>query len=226
MASLPPLRIPPEFVDTATALAGLPAESFEGIVALLAEPGQEVSQRRLARAIEDTAGGGLSGRRLLEMVLSVGGLVGTGGLRDPADVANLFSKSPDLEDETTLRPTVAARLTRLLEAKATGLLGHARDLLAQHEHLLADVRILSDVRPLFAEDSADSIEGAVIGHVLRLGLVRGEPASIDVALDIEDLERIQSVVARALKKDETLRSLIKTADLPLVVPFEVQDAEE
>ena len=79
------------------------------------------------------------------------------------------------------------------------------------DNLLQSTRILTDVRPLFSDD-AQSIDGAVVAHTLRL---RYDSAGIDhelsLALDSSDLHKLIEDCERALQKEKTAQERICNA---------------
>ena len=86
------------------------------------------------------------------------------------------------------------------------------------DNLLQRTRILTDVRPLFSDD-AQSIEGAIVAHTLRL---RYDSAGVDhelsLALDSSDLHRLIGDCNRALLKESTAQEkLCKPANVPSMI---------
>jgi hypothetical protein len=95
--------------------------------------------------------------------------------------------------------------------------GKAEDVLTDHEHVFVAVRILTDIRPVFPDDVADPPEAAVIVNMLRIDhWTDREHRSIYIALDEEDLARLQEATQRAVTKTETLKKFLSSAGLAYV----------
>jgi hypothetical protein len=85
----------------------------------------------------------------------------------------------------------------------------ALELAYEHSRLLQKARIFTDVRPVFTDDATD-VQGAVVSHTLR---VRYSDLRVDhiveFALDERDIRAIAKECERALKKSETIRTLLR-----------------
>lgn len=222
----PSLRIPTDFVEVAESVSVLSDEVFESLVLVLKDYKSQIHRSGLAAQLDRLAGwdGGTSDQ-MLSMVASlrhVGQSLGQ-GLEDNATLAELISKAPNLP-EPVEREVFRARIKELLESAAINLIARAEALLDAHEHRLSAVQILSDIRPLFDAVDERRIDGVVIGHLLRLSLIGGgQPASFDVALDLEDLKNVRRAVDRAFRKQEQLEQVVAKSDLVLIVPYDVKE---
>lgn len=219
MADIPPLRLPPEFVKVTVALAELD-DSAETALRELLDDATDVVDRRAAGAAIDDWGGlpDVPGEELLDLLISLAGIGQESQQANLHQVAAALAASPDLPKEV-LQESLTQRLVMLLDTKIVDLLGRGLDLLAEHEHLLVSARILSDIRPLFDQEDPADVDGSVIGHVLRLSFARGEPRTLDVALDLDDLRRLEIAIQRAVQKEEKLRAMVRSTNNPLVIPF-------
>ena len=83
----------------------------------------------------------------------------------------------------------------------------AYEISVAHERIGQSARILTDVRPVFADDSVE-IVGYLVNHHLQIDHFGGvrEPTRFSVALDDEDVEKLGVAVARALLKSKALRN--------------------
>lgn len=106
-------------------------------------------------------------------------------------------------------------LNELSSVRAIARTAKAIELSYDSDNLLQRTRILTDVRPLFADD-AQSIDGAIVAHTLRL---RYDSAGVDhelsLALDNSDLRRLIEDCERALLKEQTAQEkLCRPANIP------------
>ncbi len=81
-------------------------------------------------------------------------------------------------------------------------------LMADHERLFLDSRILTDIRPIFDDDKNALPSGAVITHTMKINMyVDGKQVSMYVVLDGDDLHKLKSVLDRAIQKEQQLSTL-------------------
>src|SRR5262249_22154010 len=97
----------------------------------------------------------------------------------------------------------------------------AFDLGTADESPFGDVRILSDIRPIFrGPESQLSLRGSIVVHHLVIE-VQGASDDLYCALSTNDLLKLKRIVERALEKDKMLRSALQggpLAPLDVVVP--------
>lgn len=86
-----------------------------------------------------------------------------------------------------------------------------------HAYHMHDAGIVTDIRPIF-DVSASSIEGAVICHVLKIGYAGSNEDDKDLylAVDDDDLEKLEAAIKRARRKAVALRSFAKKAKLKII----------
>jgi hypothetical protein len=90
----------------------------------------------------------------------------------------------------------------LLNARSVVLIVKAIQLSYDYANLYEKGRILTDIRPLFDEDSL-RIPAALVSQVLRIDYVNEEGRhSISLAMDESDVERLRRACERALRKGE------------------------
>jgi len=102
------------------------------------------------------------------------------------------------------------RLERLLNfEEAFAVTSKAGDVMTEHERIFCSARILSDIRPVFA-DSPQVAAAAVIIHNLQIGFHHnGEHKEFYVALDTEDIKKLKAVIVRAEEKTKALQTMIE-----------------
>ena len=101
-------------------------------------------------------------------------------------------------------------LQKLLESKLIVLAAKALDLTFDFSEFCIGARILTDIRPIF-DDPKDAIIGAAISQTLRLEYAgrNGEPSSISIALDLDDILHLKSACEEALHKGEVAKRLVE-----------------
>ena len=110
-----------------------------------------------------------------------------------------------------------ARLASLLEVRAVNVLSKAQNVFVEHEHYLCYARIMTDIRPVFGPDVNEKPAVAMIVHSLKIVYHSGpETKQFFVALDSGSLDRFSELIERAKAKQETLKSVLGTADVQYI----------
>lgn len=108
-------------------------------------------------------------------------------------------------------------LVRLLSVDSLAAKIKSRTLLREYERILCDARILTDLRPVFGSNPAEAPIGAGIVHTLRVRYHEGKDLKdFFVVLDSDEVEDLRESAERAKLKAESLRSVLKSADIPNV----------
>lgn len=110
------------------------------------------------------------------------------------------------------------RLVQLLSIEPLGVTVRAGMLSLENEHTLRETRVLTDIRPVFDPgDSEPALTSAVIVHTLKLSYRDdNSPKDFFVALDTEDVRVLIEQLERAKSKAESLKSVLKTAEVPYI----------
>lgn len=113
-------------------------------------------------------------------------------------------------------------LTALLELDgAIGIASKRSYLTVQHERILHDVQVITDLRPVFKADPSEGVAAAIVFHTLMLTYHEGYHLyEFHVAIDDDDLLLIRQVLDRAEIKSGALRTMLK--DTPVLVLQEDQ----
>jgi hypothetical protein len=92
--------------------------------------------------------------------------------------------------------------------------------MTEHEKIFESARILTDVRLIFHPDLSEKPNAAVIVHMLRLATrdLFGAKSAQYFALDTNDIRLLKHLVERAIKKEETLRSLMGSSGVTTIEP--------
>jgi hypothetical protein len=108
-------------------------------------------------------------------------------------------------------------LVRILSVDPLASKIKARTLLREYEHILCDVRVLTDLRPVFGSNPAEPPTGAGIVHTLRIRYHEGiETKEFFVILDSDEIEGLRQSMERAKLKAESLQSVLKVAGIPYI----------
>lgn len=102
-----------------------------------------------------------------------------------------------------------------------GIAAKAGPVLTEHERIFSDARILTDVRLIFHPDLSEKPNAAVIVHMLRLTTrnVTGRQQQAQYfALDSNDIRFIKQLMDRAIKKEETLKSVMNSSGVNIIEP--------
>jgi hypothetical protein len=106
------------------------------------------------------------------------------------------------------------RLLRLLSISSLQLVAKAHDVLLEHEQTFSSARILSDIRPVFAENVEDPPSAAVIVHMLNISYRKAhQRREFVLALDVKDISYLIELLERAKAKTENLKSVIASSSM-------------
>ena len=99
---------------------------------------------------------------------------------------------------------------KLLQCEESiGISAKALSLLYDEQKVVSGSKILSDIRPVFLSDPEGAPPAALIIHSLKLQFMEdGAEKELFVTMDSSDLMDLQRVVDRAIKKEETLKTLL------------------
>jgi hypothetical protein len=224
------LTVPPPQVAHIKMFLELSDDKIQGFLAALTEAGPQYSRSNLSHEV--------SSRTSLASDLT-GGIVGVLGslyltwdaqstkLEDFLDgevyaalnKAETFSKENGDVQWAKLRRFLVSALS--LE-NTVGTAAKAAYILTQHEHIFLNGRILTDIRPIFHLDVSEKPESAVIFHMLRITHRDNQRNYADqyFALDSNDIRSLKTLIDRALKKEETLKRLMRNSGITIVPPKE------
>jgi len=150
--------------------------------------------------------------RLVQALLSL-----AGQLRDSSadEVADAVSRSPDFDFSPEEQAKLRSRLQLLVQAAAITTTARALELLTENDRNYQTARVITDLRPVFGPDVEQRPPGAVIVEMLQLHTWgrNGDPETIYVAMDEADLQELQGVVERALKKTKTLKQHLEEREM-------------
>lgn len=124
------------------------------------------------------------------------------GLSESAD-------SPKRED-------FKARLLSLLDIEVLDTVVRAGNLLFENEHSLQQVRIISNVRPVFDPDEPGNLpRGAIVVHELKLSYYSdNELKDFFVSFDNSDIDSLRNHIDRAADKAKSLKLMLDKSGTP------------
>lgn len=127
------------------------------------------------------------------------------------------SRHKELRLSKEQRDPFKAFMTKLLSAEGFNIASKAVYLQHEHEHILCNARILTDVRPVYGPNPEDPPLATVISHTLKVSYHEaGDLKEFYVAINASDINDLRGLLDRAEKKANSLRAVLKKADLPLV----------
>ena len=93
----------------------------------------------------------------------------------------------------------------------------------EYENVFVSVRIATDLRPVYDNQTNETPKAGMISHILHLHYQRGEESDhrdLYVALDSENLKYLKRMIERAEKKAESLRPIFKQSGIIELHPEE------
>lgn len=222
----PKLNIPPKHFQALEEFIALPVEMQEKLVKALEDTPADLFAGRFVTKLSSSTGISLDSASQVYSALS--------GMYE-ARVASGIEVDRFIEDallalKETARPAFQlsgapleqfkAYLKRILNAElSVGITLRAANVRVQHQRVLQQIRILSDLRPIFREEVEGGPSAATIVHTLKITYLEdGAIKSFYAALDEVDLKRLSEATKRALEKDEALKSLIHKSGTSLLEP--------
>ncbi|TVP60411.1 MAG: hypothetical protein EA343_17495 [Nodularia sp. (in: Bacteria)] len=109
----------------------------------------------------------------------------------------------------------AERLNHLIAVDGSiSISSKAIGLLNAYEHILLNSRIVIDVRPVFKTDNKQEIAGALVVHTLKIEYQDASGLKeFYVALDSNDLQKLQEQLSESLVQADAINSLLNQAGI-------------
>jgi hypothetical protein len=109
----------------------------------------------------------------------------------------------------------------LLAVEPLVVTSKALDILTEHEHTVHDLRIITDLRPIFKEDPPQKPvnlpAAAVITHTLKISYRRGTQVDeFFLALDDNDIALLKTLIKRAEAKKASLKKVLTATRIPCI----------
>lgn len=217
------IKIPGQFIKGTKLLALLNEESFEEVLSALRSVSPKMYRQELSKILKPLIKS-INVDDVSEISYSAFGLhLGRVSSKLSIDdfVENVVS---DLLEDTSgpklsesQRIETRNRLSKILSVRSLSIGAKAQRLLFEHEKNLTGARIVTDLRPVFGDKVADGPAALIIIHELKLSYLEGsEIKDVFFAMDTKDLQVLMDVLERAKQKNETLKSLVTSANLPCI----------
>jgi len=112
------------------------------------------------------------------------------------------------------------RASRLLAIESIVVFAKALTLRDEHERLYCRARILTDARPVYADDPTAQPPGIVITHTFKIEYhgVGGELHEIYLGIDSDGISDLMKVLTRATQKAKSLEAALDGTRLILIDP--------
>ena len=223
-----PVSVPAHQRTAIEELASLTEEAYQAIRDYLARTGPLAEPTALIEQMSKSVGDHTRlGGQVLGMVIGLRSLMDRSAMSvaDVADgVANDVGEKKWISQEA--KEVLKKRLSSLLDMKVIAICAKAFTLAVADESPFGDVRIVSDVRPIFSgADTQLEFTGSLIVHHLVIEV--GSPGDdLYCALTTADLLKLKRTVERAIEKDKRLRSVLRNGPIaPLESEAPVSDKE-
>lgn len=221
---MPTLSIPQRFHTGLTKLISLDEARTNQLLAVIPKTPLTLRPEHLAETISRQVTS-IDAKDLEEIVKTLVALYGVRASRDATisefseEICSAIerSESTKLRLPSKKRTQFKNRLEKLLALEKTlGLSSKAFDVLTEHQRILVDARIMTDVRAVFGNPK-ERPTAAVIVHTLKIHYIDcSEHKDFFVALDTSDIQNLRELLDRADQKVESLKAALQHADLPIL----------
>jgi hypothetical protein len=213
---MPIVKIPEDDLPALLDLAGMDEVVFTSLLSGIEQSQPTLKPSDLVDQLVKSVK--LESARLFPMVRAILRIYDLkGGSADAAKtVAESAAAQKKIEFTPELISMLQSRLAKVLGFDGSlGVTSKALDVMREHQHTFCNARIISDVRPIFA-NTTKKASAAVIVHNLQIGY--HEPGSkahkeFYVALDTQDIQKLKEVIARAEEKTEALQAIVNAASV-------------
>ena len=207
------IRLPDAYHDAYAMLARKPEILLSQLASTLRGQPEGSSPAALSdslRPLEDSFAP-VSTKTLLDSLVSINVLRSSQGWTTAESAAEAVAFSPDLDVPDDFdRLQFMQKLMPLLNLPILVHLAKAFDLGTAYERSVRNLRIVTDIRPIFEDDPRIPPTTAIVGHSLILNTYddRGGSNTTIVTLDAADLESLLNQAIRAKQKAVTLRAIL------------------
>lgn len=202
--------------DSFLALIALEDEEFAAIESEIEAQSARLSLTPLSRAFMRAE---VKSRlkRMPRLLLSLRVAIDREGAQVQKVVRQLGKSGLELRVITPEQRTVLeSRLNRLLSVRYLRILAKALELGTVAANATGEVRIVTDIRPIFLDepDAPDAIAQSVLLHTLRLESAHDE-AVVYATMDTQTLRELKQAIERALRKEDAIRRVLPDAVSPV-----------
>lgn len=208
------IRIPPSQEQPLARLLNMADAEAESLRAALEEAEPAASFRALSDFVARTAGlppeSAHEFTRLLAVLHSRRGPTPLEEFLDSLERAGRAVETAELKSPERGWEHARDRLRTLLALKPLQITSKALDVLTEHEKVFCSARVLTDIRPVFAEDVGREPDGFVLVHNLRLAFHQNNRVeACYVAMDSADIETLLELLQRAKEKEAAIEGTVR-----------------
>ena len=224
---MPRLNIPQIAQRALVSFAQLNAEQYAELINALDQASPDLYQGNLVAFVQErvTLNSDLL-RRIVRVLLELSSTRLRNSINIEAFVDDIIESLKTDFDEENKSPLpdweqLKSRLSEALQYKQVIITAKAFAVMTEQGHIYCNqhARILTDIRPVFADDVDAAPSAAVIVHTLKVAYHEGEEIKdIYIALDSKDLHELRNLIDRADKKAEALRNVITNAKMQYLDP--------
>ena len=202
-------------------LVDLSAKRLRAFMKALSVAPPKLLLRDLAQSVAEKSGMSRSEvlpiLRLLTTLYALRNREGTDAATFSEDVCLALVKTgnPKLRLEGPRREAFKTILAQLMSFKSLFVSAKARDVMREHERVMCEARILTDMRAVFDEDEKPA--AAVFVHMLKVRYHEGAWGPLHeffVALSSENLRTLIGMLKRAERKETALKMVARQGGLP------------
>ena len=139
-------------------------------------------------------------------------------------MAARVASSPQFAETDDGSDHFVRRIQHLLISDVIRIQGKASSIGTEHERVFLGAQVLTDLRPLFGDDSAGALEpeGALLTHVLSIHFVgsAGTHDNFFVVLDDHDIGTLHQAIERATRKATSLKHKLQESGLVYITSEE------
>lgn len=220
------LRIPPEHQQGLSKLFSLSEQQASDFLAALKSVGRKADRDTLS--ISDLPE--ISGvprkevRGILDTVVSLYGVRADAEVPLEEFVSDICDSLRSSESKEFQLPEMSVgrmreRLTDYLSIDFLNRAAKAVLLRYEHERTFCDLRVLTDARPVFGNDTSKPPEAMVIFHMLKIAFHEANRVSeVFFSLDENDLVKLKKAVVRAEAKANSLKKALAAAHIKVISP--------
>jgi hypothetical protein len=213
-----PINIPARIHPALARIATMPDPVYSAIgdalaaMPIMIDPQNIDEYRKLSKVALDAE----SFRDIVSVGLSLSVGRQSTGLSTEAFVDQVVTQTVAAEAVSQTEP-LRSRLLTLLSMPSFEVGAKALDLLFETERHISDVRILTDLRPVFSDSAVEVPKTSLVIHTLKIDFHEGEQSPhFFASLDLNDLRKLQKAVSRAIEKDSTLRKALNAAGFNVI----------
>jgi hypothetical protein len=222
----PRIRLNAQQTEDFAVLCDLGPAKLQALLAALDDSERPIISAAAVRAKATAIVGEDGGRALIRQIIAFAiGIRRAAFSSDIVDAISEALRERQWSDAQLKRwDAIKASFWQLVSHRNITHAAKAFDLSYDYANLFDNMRIITDLRPVFDDEHA-SLIGGIVRHVLRLSYVSmGDQTSLSIAIDRKDIEDIRQWCDEALKKEAALAGyMAQPSPIQLVTSREERD---